>query len=251
MLVAFCIAFAVGIEQSPGDATRPSLKAIVQRGTLEHVDHLSQMVKVRLENGSSSRYFYVPLHAQIRLDGKPSGISFLKERMVVDLHTLAADGIVIRIAAYHQSIPPAPSRVPIGPFEDTEKIVRLYPHPNPAMKFRVGENLRLAIPKFHLVPLAKAEAEMGKTWDQFTSTISDSSFHIGEPWPIVVVPLGTRAKVTKVAVQAYEVEVTEGRYKHWRVWAKKEWAYPVDDAQAARKAEDAAGSRKPAGDSKK
>jgi hypothetical protein len=232
---------------SPSDQA----KIVVLRGKIEHSDHLSQMLKVRLENGTGSRYYYIPLHAQVRLDGKPSGLLFLKEKMVVDLNVRDGDGIVIRVSGYHQSSPPPLARIPVGPFDDTDKIVRLYPQANPAMKFRAGENLRLAIPKFHLVPLAKTEVDMGKTWDHFVATVSDSSFRIDEPWPIAVVPLGTKGKVEKATEQAYEIEITEGRYKHWRVWAKKEWAYPADDAQAARKAEELAESRKSDGESKK
>jgi hypothetical protein len=233
-----------------GPVSPPSeSKVVVRRGKIEHSDHLSQMLKVRLENGTGSRYYYIPLHAQVRLDGKPSGLLFLKEKMIVDLNVRDDDGIVIRVYSYYQAGAPPLVRAPVGPFDDMEKIVRLYPHPNPAMKFRVGENLRLAVPKFHLVPLAKTEADMGKTWEQFVATVSDPSFHIAEPWPIAVVPLGTRAKVVKATENAYEIEVAEGRYRLWRVWAKKEWAYPVDDAQAARKAEELAGLRKPNGES--
>lgn len=226
-------------------------KTVVLRGTIEHADHLSHMLKVRLENSAGSRYFSVPLHTRIFLDGKASGMLFLKEGMVVDLHVLESDGIVIRVSGYHQTNPPPMSRIASGPFDDTDKILRLHPRPNPEMKFRVGENLRLAIPKFHLVPLAKTEGEMSKTWDQFAATVSDPKFSIAEPWPIAIVPLGTKAKVLKVTDGAYEIEVVEGRYQHWRVWVKKAWAYPADDAQAAKKAEEMAGIQRPSGDSKK
>ena len=46
------------------------------------------------------------------------------------------------------------------------------------------------------------------------------------------------AKVVRVTEGAYETEVLTGRYKGWRLFAKKAWAYPADDAQAAKKAEE-------------
>src|SRR5436190_20860829 len=104
--------------------------------------------------------------------------------MVVDLHVLEAENLVIRVAGYYIDRPLPPIRVPAGPFDDTEKILKFYPHPNPAMKFRDGESLRLAIPKMHLVSLARNEAEMPANWDTFQKSIVDPAFDIHETWPI-------------------------------------------------------------------
>jgi hypothetical protein len=111
------------------------------------------------------------------------------------------------------------------------------------MKFEVGENLRMAVPKLHLVPLARSEAEMAGIWNKFEQSIADPKFNIAEPWPIAIVPLGTKGKVTRVTDAAYEVEVAGGRYDHWTLFIKKEWAYPADETQAAKKAEEVAAAR--------
>jgi hypothetical protein len=212
----------------------------VRRGTIEHSDHLSQMLKVRLEGNGGTRYFYVHQYVKVTLDGRPSGLVFLKEKMAVDLHVLDLENaqMVIRVDAYYRTNAPALARVPSGPFDDTSKIVKFYPRPNPAMTFKVDEPLRMAAPKQYLVPLARSENEMSATWDKFEKAVVDPAFSISEPWPIAIVPLGTKGKVLRITDAAYEIEVTGGRYDHWHLFMKKEWAYPADETQAAKKAEE-------------
>jgi hypothetical protein len=223
------------------DGSTQSQRITIQRGTIEHADHLTQMLKVRREGGET-RYFYVHQHVRIFLDGKPSGLVFLKEKMAVDLHVLDLDNaqMVIRVEGYFKTGAPSLARVPRGPFEETAKIVKFYPRPDPDMKFRVDEPLRMAVPKQYLVPLARSESEMTETWTKFEKAISDPAFSIAEPWPAAIVPLGTKAKVLKVTESAYEVEVLGGRCDHWHLFMKKEWAYPADETQAAKKAEEKA-----------
>jgi len=238
--------FAISLELSSSSAQEPGAQALrcgVRRGVVEQVDHVAQLVKVRFDQSRDVRYFFIDKNARVVLDGKPSGLVYLKERMGIDVHVLQNEDIVVRLVAYHQSNPPPLARVTPGPFEDTDKIVKFYPHPDPDMKFAEGETLRMAIPKFHLVPLARSEADMTATWDKFQKAVADPTFNFSEPWPIAIVPLGTKAKVLRVADAAYEVEVSGGRYDHWRLFMKKEWAYPADEAQAAKKAEELAASR--------
>jgi hypothetical protein len=239
-----CFAISLVSPSSSAQELRaPALRCGVRRGVVEQVDHLAQLVKVRFDPGRDARYFFIDKNARIWLDGKPSGLVYLKERMGIDVHVLQIEDIVIRLVAYYQSNPPPLARVTPGPFEDTDKVVKFYPHPDPDMKFAVGENLRMAIPKFHFVPLARSEADMTATWDKFQKSVDDPAFNISETWPIAIVPLGTKAKVLRVADGMYEVEVSGGRYDHWHLNMKKEWAYPADEAQAAKKAEELAASR--------
>lgn len=218
----------------------------VRRGTLEHSDHLSQMLKIRLEGNGGTRYFFVHQYVKVTLDGKPSGLVFLKEKMAVDLHVLDVENaqLVIRVDAYYRINAPDLARVPSGPFDDTAKIVRFYPRPDAAMTFKIDEPLRMAVPKQYLVPLARSENELSATWDKFEKAITDPAFSISEPWPIAIVPLGTKAKVLRATEAAYEVEVAGGRYDHWHLFVKKEWAYPADETQAAKKAEEMVEAKK-------
>lgn len=237
----------------PAQGRVENQRAAVRRGTIEHCDHLSQMLKVRLEANGDKRYFFVHQYVKVTLDGKPSGLVFLKEKMAVDLHVLDLENaqIVIRVDGYYRTNAPAIERVPSGPFDDTAKIVKFYPRPNPAMTFRVDEPLRMAVPKQYLVPLARNENEMSTTWDKFEKAVADPAFSISEPWPIAIVPLGTKGKVLRVFDTAYEIEVTGGRYDHWHLFMKKEWAYPADETQAAKKAEEMAQGKKSVGEDKR
>jgi hypothetical protein len=209
---------------------------VVRRGTVQHVDFPSQMLKVQNATEAQMGYLFIHPYVQILLDGKPSGMRFLKEKMVVDLNLTQENGIAIRVAAYQNTRPPVLAKVAAGPFEDTEKVLKFYPRPNPAMQFQEGENLRLAVRQSHLVPLARNESDLGSAIDQLRKAEADPAFHILEPWPTPIVPMGTKGKIVRVADSAYEIEIAEGRYRHWRLFAKKEWAYPVDDAQAQKKA---------------
>jgi hypothetical protein len=49
--------------------------------------------------------------------------------------------------------------------------------------------------------------------------------------------------VLRVTDAAYEIEVSGGRFDHWHLTMKKEWAYSADEAQAAKKAEEVAAAR--------
>jgi hypothetical protein len=245
-MLSIAIAMMMSADVPAQDGQVQNQRIAVRRGTIEHSDHLSQMLKVRFEGNGGTRYFYVHQYVRVTLDGKPSALVFLKEKMAVDLHVLDLENaqLVIRVDSYYRTNAPVLERVPSGPFDDTAKTIKFYPRPNPAMTFKVDESLRMAVPKQYLVPLARSEKEMSATWDKFGKAVSDPAFSISEPWPIAVVPLGTKGKVLRVTDAAYEVEVTGGRYDHWHLFMKKEWAYPVDDTQAAQKAEEMAEAKK-------
>ena len=156
--------FAVVSSQPPDEPIGRfnNQRIIVRRGTIEQLDAPQQIIRVRFETSNEKRYLYIHPYVRLRLDSKPGALTAFKERVVADVHWLEDDNIVISVEGYQHDPPPRMERVKPGPFEDTEKIVKYYPRPNLAMKFSEGENLRVAIPRMHLVPLARAESDLDR-----------------------------------------------------------------------------------------
>src|SRR6476620_2749486 len=107
-MLSIAIAMMMSADVPAQDGQVQNQRIAVRRGTIEHSDHLSPMLKVRFEGNGGTRYFYVHQYVRVTLDGKPSALVFLKEKMAVDLHVLDLENaqLVIRVDSYYRTNAP-------------------------------------------------------------------------------------------------------------------------------------------------